>query len=74
MDVVFQNLECDNMQMSDSLRNLEAENSILTQQVNTLEKVLEKEKKFHRKFADEVIANEVVRLENFRKEKHKLVS
>lgn len=73
MDVSIQNMEIENIQLNDSLRDLEAENDHLMEQVNVLEKALEKEKKFHRKYADEVTVTEAVRNEDFRKEKRTLV-
>lgn len=65
----MQGLEAENIELADSLKNLEAENNTLTEQLNMLEKKLEKEKKFHRKFVDEVSASESVRNEDFQKEK-----
>lgn len=52
---------------------LEAENRCLHQQVKQLENALEKEKKFHRKFAEDVIQSEEIRQKDFAKERKDLI-
>lgn len=52
---------------------LEAEKHSLTQQIRQLENALEKEKKFHRKFVEDVIQTEEVRNLDFEKERRELL-
>lgn len=73
MEITMENLESENIELIDALKNLETENHILAGRLNMLEKKMEKEKKFHRKFADEVSASESLRSEDFRKEKQAIV-
>ncbi|KAJ6645237.1 hypothetical protein Bhyg_00441, partial [Pseudolycoriella hygida] len=53
---------------------LEAENYSLTQQIKQLENVLDKEKKFHRKFVEDVIQSEELRNLDFEKERKELLA
>lgn len=55
------------------MRDKDVENHHLHEKISFLEKALEKEKKFHRKFADEVAATEAIRLADFKKEKKSYV-
>lgn len=52
---------------------LEAEKHSLTQQIKQLENAFDKEKKFHRKFAEDVIHSEEVRNLDFEKERKELL-
>lgn len=47
------------------IESLEAENGCLTQQINQLENALQKQKKFHRKFAEDVTEAEEMRIKDF---------
>lgn len=69
----LEGIEIENGQLNDSLRDLEVENQRLVEQINALEKSLEKEKKFHRKYADDVAAIESIRIEDYKKEKRALI-
>lgn len=51
------------------LMEIEAEKDNLVQNIVALEKSLEKQKEFHRKFADDVIVSESIRNEDFAKKK-----
>lgn len=52
---------------------LEAEKDSLTQQTKQLENALDKEKKFHRKFVEEVIQSEEMRNVDFEKQRKELL-
>lgn len=52
---------------------LEAEKHCLLQQIKQLESALDKEKKFHRKFVEDVLQSEEIRNQDFEKEKKELV-
>lgn len=69
MNIVMEDMECENTQLHDLLRDKEAETEHLHEKISMLEKALEKEKKFHRKYADEVAANEAIQIADFKKEK-----
>lgn len=69
METVLEKIESENNQLHDSLKDMEAEKQHLYEKNILLEKALEKEKKFHRKFADEVSATEMIRIQDFKKEK-----
>lgn len=69
MDIVMNEMECENNQLHDSLRNKETETQHLLEKISMLEKSLQKEKKFHRKYADEVATTEAIRIADFKKEK-----
>lgn len=73
MDVCMRNVERENEEMHESLRDLEADNQHLHNKIIMLEKALDKEKKFHRKFADDVTETEKVRNSQFKREKHEYV-
>lgn len=68
VDKFMSDMECENNQMHDSLREKEAENRYLLEKISLLEKALEKEKKFHRKYAEEVVDTEAIRIADFKKE------
>lgn len=69
MDIVLAEIEYDNNQLHDSLKEKEDETHILLEKIRMLENAIEKEKKFHRKYADEVTATETIRIADFKKEK-----
>ncbi len=57
----------------EQVTDFEIERGNLFQKVKALEKVLDRQKQFHRKFADDVIVSESIRNEDFAKEKRDLV-
>lgn len=69
MDIVIEDMESENNQLHESLIDKEAETQHLFGKISMLEKALEKEKKFHRKYVDEVVATEAIRIADFKKEK-----
>lgn len=73
MEGVLESYDAENMRLNVSLTDLETENHHLQEKVTLLEKALDREKKFHRKYADEVGATEAIRIEDFRKEKRSLI-
>lgn len=73
MDKFMSDMECENNQMHDSLREKKAENRYLLEKISLLEKALEREKKFHRKYAEEVADTEAIRIANFKKEKQSYI-
>lgn len=73
MDISVENIGSRNDHLEETLRDLQTENEFLVEKVNMLEKKLDQEKRFHRKFADEVCVTESTRLEDFRKEKRLIV-
>lgn len=48
MEACIRNVERENEEMHESLRDLEAENQRLQEKIILIEKALEKEQKFHR--------------------------
>lgn len=73
VEIFFQSLESDNNSLTDQVTIIEAENHRLIEQCSILEKALEKQKKFHRKFAEDVVATESIRIEDFKKTKRSLI-
>lgn len=71
--VCMRNVGRENEEMHESLRDLEAENQHLQDKIISLKKALEKEKKNHRKFADDVTETEKIRNADFKKEKREYV-
>ncbi len=69
MDNVLVAIEHENNQLHDSLKDKEVETCVLLEKIRMLENALEKEKKFHRKYADEVTDTETLRIADFKKEK-----
>lgn len=57
----------------EQVTDFEIERGNLFQKVEALEKQLDRQKQFHRKFADDVIVSESIRNEDFAKEKRDLV-
>lgn len=68
----FKNIESENSILHDQVTSLESEVLCLKQQVSDLEKALDKQKKFHRKFVEEVDATERLRIQDFKEEKSAL--
>lgn len=73
MDVTMEGVENENSSLTEGLMDLEAANVSLAEKVSGLEKKLEREKKVHRKFSEDVIDSERVRAADFKKEKQELV-
>lgn len=73
IESTLENMETENIQLKETLRDMDTENIHLKDQVSQLKKCLDKEKKFHRKFADEVELTESTRINDFKNEKRLLV-
>lgn len=67
------NVQKENDKLRNSLSDMEADNQNLNERIILLEKALEKEKKFHRRYADEVAATETIRIQDFKREKQSIV-
>lgn len=72
MELSETDLEGEIRKLIDTVAELQAERDKFRDQVVILEKALDKQKNFHRKFADDVIESERVRNEHFRSEKRSL--
>lgn len=72
MNNFFTSIETENSNLQERVMNIENENLHLNQQVINLEKALEKQKRFHRKFAEEVVVSEKIRAQDFNEEKRSL--
>lgn len=66
------NLEAENSFLVNRYNEMEAENQRLGQEVDKLKKALEKQKNFHRKFADDVVESERIRNDDFKSQKKSL--
>lgn len=73
MDNFFQSLGAENDSLTVQVSSLEAEIFRLTQQFTDVEKALEKQKKFHRKYAEDVVVTEKLRIQDFKEEKRSLI-
>lgn len=73
IDNFFQSIEIENNSLTDHVTTIETENFRLNQQVVDLEKALEKQKKFHRKYAEDVVVTENLRIQDFKEEKRTLI-
>ncbi len=69
MNQYLKNIESENSVLHEQVNSLDSEVFSLKQQVSELEKALEKQKKFHRKFVEEVDATERLRTQDFKEEK-----
>lgn len=69
MNQFLKNIESENSILHEQVNSLDSEVFCLKQQVSELEKALEKQKKFHRKFAEEVDATERLRTQDFKEER-----
>lgn len=72
-DTFFHSIETENNRLTIHVSNVEAENFRLIQKVADLEKALEKQKHFHRKYAEDVVISESIRHQDFKNEKLSLV-
>lgn len=61
------------MDFDEKINYLEGENYNLSQQIKQLESALDKQKKYHRKFVEDVIQSEEIRNKDFDKERKELV-
>lgn len=69
----FQGIEAENTSLTELVSNLQTEVSRLNAQVSDLEKALDKQKKFHRKYAEDVETAENNRIADFKLEKRSFV-
>ncbi len=69
-----QDLEIENYELIDRVTEIQNENQRLHQENATLQKALEKQKKFHRKFSDDVVESEQIRYQDFKSEKRSLIA
>lgn len=69
----FQSIEAENKSLNERCSNLETEVTHLNIQVSDLEKALAKQKKFHRKFAEDAVTAENSRVVDFNQEKRGLI-
>lgn len=69
----FQSIETENNSLRELNTNLETEVTHLNIQASDLEKALTKQKKFHRKFAEDAITAENSRVADFKQEKRGLI-
>lgn len=69
----MQDLENENINLIDRVTDLKAENQNLLDKIADIEKSYEKHKKFHRKFVDDVVETERIRIDDFKKEKRSLI-
>lgn len=58
MDTFFQSIESENNSLSEQVTDFEAEILRLNQENSVLEKALENQKKFHRKYAEDAVVSE----------------
>lgn len=65
----FTSIETENNSLQELVTNTENENLHLSKNVAELEKALEKQRKFHRKFAEDVVATEKIRIQDFNEKK-----
>lgn len=72
MEHFFNSIESENNVLTEKVTNLENEVLYLTQKDFELEKALDKQKSFHRKYAEEVEATEKIRIKDFKEEKRTL--
>lgn len=71
-EAFFNSIENENNSLTIQVNNLESEKINLSQQVVNLEKALDKQKKFHRKYVEEVTVTEKLRIDDFKEEKRSL--
>lgn len=72
MNSFFQNIQTENNRLTDLVTDMEAEVFRVTQQCIQLEAALTKQKKFHRKYAEDVAITEDNRNADFKEEKRSL--
>lgn len=73
MNTFFQNIQAENNKLTELVTDLEGEVFRITQQCGQLEAALAKQKKFHRKYAEDVVTTEDNRIADFKEEKRSLV-
>lgn len=73
MENILRDLEEENCELINRITEIEAEKERLSQENSTLEKALEKQKRLHRKFSDDVVESERIRNDDFRSEKRSLI-
>lgn len=66
-------MDVDTESIQDRIDYLEAEKHYLNQRIKELENAVEKQKKFHRKFVEDVVESEEIRIQDFDKERKELV-
>lgn len=71
-DNFFKSIETENKKLIEEVTNLESEIFRISQENTDLKKALEKQKKFHRKYAEDVVATEKIRIQDFNEEKSSL--
>lgn len=72
MDIVLSNVEAEHSRLIDKITVLENEAILLTHQNEQLQKALEKQKVFHRNYADDVASMEKIRNQDFKEERRSL--
>lgn len=73
MNNFFQSIESENNSLLEQVTNFEAEIFLLTEENSKLEKALDKQKKLHRKYAEDLVVSENIRVQDFKEEKRALV-
>ncbi len=69
MDSFLKTIQTENDKLTELVTDLEAEIFRITQQYGQLEAALAKQKKFHRKYADDVDTTEETRIADFKEKK-----
>lgn len=69
----MEDLETENISLTERVGDVELENLKLFEQVTGLEKALDKQKKLHRNFVDDVVETERIRLGDFNKERQEFI-
>lgn len=72
-EVIYQTETMD-LDESNEAENWEVERQLLKQQIKELESALNKSKKFHQKFVDDVVQSEEIRIREFDRDKKELVA
>lgn len=73
MNTFFQKIQAENNKLTELVTDLEGEVFRITQQCGQLEAALAKQKKFHRKYAEDMVTTEDNRTADFKEEKRSLV-
>lgn len=72
MNIFFESIETENTILTEKVVSLETENFRLNQQLVELQKALDKQTKYHRKFTEDMEATEKIRTQDFKEEKRSL--
>ncbi len=72
INTFFKSIETENTILTEKVASLETENFGLNQQLVQLQKALDKQTKFHRKFTEDVEVTEKIRTQDFKEEKRSL--